>query len=190
MPDRRFSSHGWWHTRRSTATAACPRAGLRIRSSPPGSGWWQRQCKRRVDCDEPSKGITTERAARLMSLDFVWDQKEAQWEAQLAQLAMCTILPSIVCCNPSTLLCSRVYTIYLLVYTVVVLFDYLSVWVHYNSNFRILSCRLCCVVGHVHTIVMTGTNSLMPIQPDRLMHSKFPTQHTLAFVRLRSSIHC
>ena len=48
---------------------------------------WQRQCKRRLDSGEPSKGMTAERVAQLTALDFVWDQKEAEWEAQLARLA-------------------------------------------------------------------------------------------------------
>jgi hypothetical protein len=56
----------------------------------PRLGKWvnnQRHLKRKLDRGEPSKAMTAERAARLTALGFVWDQHEAEWEAQLARLA-------------------------------------------------------------------------------------------------------
>jgi hypothetical protein len=53
-------------------------------------GTWvgtQRKGKRRLDRGEPSEGMTTERAARLTALGFVWSPDEAIWEAQFARLA-------------------------------------------------------------------------------------------------------
>jgi hypothetical protein len=69
----------------------------------PRLGGWvgnQRNFKRKLDRGEPSHGMTVERAAKLTALGFTWDplaagggqsiesrSKDAQWEAQLAQLA-------------------------------------------------------------------------------------------------------
>jgi hypothetical protein len=56
----------------------------------PRLGRWvvdQRHYKQKLDRGEPSHGMTAERVAWLTALGFVWDQHEAKWEAQLAQLA-------------------------------------------------------------------------------------------------------
>jgi hypothetical protein len=52
------------------------------------AGWITRQRahKRKLDRGEPSDEWTAECEARLTALGFVWDQKEAEWEAQLARL--------------------------------------------------------------------------------------------------------
>jgi hypothetical protein len=52
----------------------------------------QRKHKRKLDRGEPSKGMATERAARLTALGLVWEPpkgntNQTEWEAQLAQLA-------------------------------------------------------------------------------------------------------
>jgi hypothetical protein len=50
----------------------------------------QRVYKRKLDRGELGKpwgGMTAERAAQLTALGFTWDQKEAEWEVQLARLA-------------------------------------------------------------------------------------------------------
>jgi hypothetical protein len=54
----------------------------------------QRQGKRKLDRGVPSDGMTVARAARLKALGLVWEghtlrshPKDAEWEAQLAQLA-------------------------------------------------------------------------------------------------------
>jgi hypothetical protein len=52
----------------------------------------QRQYKKKLDRGEPSEGMTTERAARLEALGFVWEGSKghpdyAKWEAQLERLA-------------------------------------------------------------------------------------------------------
>jgi hypothetical protein len=46
----------------------------------------QRVGKRKLDRGVPSHGMRAERAARLTALGFVWDQHEAEREAQLARL--------------------------------------------------------------------------------------------------------
>jgi hypothetical protein len=56
----------------------------------PGLGSWvntQRMYKKKLDRGEPTQGMTAERMAKLEALGFVWDQKEAAWETQLARLA-------------------------------------------------------------------------------------------------------
>jgi hypothetical protein len=53
-------------------------------------GMWvskQRAGKRKLDRGEPSDGMTTALAARLTAVGLVWDPHEAEWEAQLVQLA-------------------------------------------------------------------------------------------------------
>jgi hypothetical protein len=55
-----------------------------------GLGSWvtdQRALKRKLDRGEPSKEMTAVRADRLTALGLVWDQNEAEWEAQLERLA-------------------------------------------------------------------------------------------------------
>jgi hypothetical protein len=59
----------------------------------PGLGTWvnhQRWYKQQHDRGEPIHRMTADRVARLTALGFVWDQHEAEWEAQLAQLAAYT----------------------------------------------------------------------------------------------------
>jgi hypothetical protein len=55
----------------------------------PRLGRWvstQRTLTRKLDRGELSHGLTAARAARLTALGFVWDQNEAEWEAQLVRL--------------------------------------------------------------------------------------------------------
>jgi hypothetical protein len=62
----------------------------------PRLGTWvntQRQLKRRLDRSEPSGGMMAARATRLEALGFAWEgtkahPKEAEWEVQLARLAV------------------------------------------------------------------------------------------------------
>jgi hypothetical protein len=56
----------------------------------PRLGSWvgnQRAYKRKLDRGEPSEGMTTERAAKLTAVGFIWDGGDAVWEGQLARLA-------------------------------------------------------------------------------------------------------
>jgi hypothetical protein len=59
----------------------------------PGLDQWvkdQRKCKKKLDCGEPGRGMTVERAARLAALGFVWQASNVDdtgWEVQLARLA-------------------------------------------------------------------------------------------------------
>ena len=46
----------------------------------------QRRSKKKLDRGEPREGMTAERAAKLEALGLVWDQREAEREAQLARL--------------------------------------------------------------------------------------------------------
>jgi hypothetical protein len=46
----------------------------------------QRKLKKKLDCGEPSKGMTAARAARLTALGFVWDAPDVAWEAQFVKV--------------------------------------------------------------------------------------------------------